>query len=68
MIEFHDSIHSVDYMIDLKDISNIERRFRSSRGSESNYDVIFTFKSGKVIEMILSDVDVTRLSSAVENT
>ncbi|MCH7307557.1 hypothetical protein MMO38_05275 [Acinetobacter sp. NIPH 1852] len=68
MIEFHDSVNSVDYMIDLRDISNIERRFRSSRRSESNYDVIFTFKSGKVIEMTLSDVDVTRLSSAVENT
>lgn len=67
MIEFHDNINSVDYMIDLNDISNIERRFRSSRGYESDYDVIFTFKNGKVIEMTLSDADVTRLSSAVEN-
>lgn len=65
MIEFHDSINSVDYIIDLKDISNIERRFQSSREDESIYDVKFTFKSGKVVEMSLSDSDVARLSSAV---
>lgn len=67
MIELHDSINSVDYMIDLKDISDIERRFRSSREAESVYDVIFTFKSGKIVEMSLSDSEVARLSNAVEN-